>query len=54
MIFKVDKNGIYVKTKEDAIVIEELKVEGKKLMSVKEFLNGVKIEELLKQKFRKE
>ncbi len=53
-IIKVEKDGIYVKTKDNAIVIEELKIEGKKLMSVKEFLNGVKKEELLNQKFGKE
>lgn len=53
-IFKIDKDGIYVKTRDNAVVIEELKVEGKKLMNVKEFLNGVNKEEMLYKIFRKE
>ena len=45
------KNGIKVKTLTDSIVIEELKFEGKKEMTAKEFLNGVKKEDLLNKKF---
>lgn len=53
-IIDVLKDGIVVKTKDDSIVIEELKQEGKKKMSAKEFLNGVKKEDLINKKFEKE
>ena len=53
-IVKADKTGIYIKTTTDAVVIEELKLEGKKEMTAKEFLNGVKAETILKKKFEKE
>ena len=47
-------DGIVVKTEDDSIVIEGLKVEGKKMMTSKEFLNGINKEELLNKKFEKE
>ncbi len=53
-IIDADKTGIYVKTTTDAVVIEELKIEGKKEMTAKEFLNGVKKESLINKKFEKE
>ena len=53
-IIDVLKDGIAVKTKDGKIIIEELKMEGKKKMSCKEFLNGVKKEELINKKFEKE
>ena len=53
-IIKADKTGLFVKTLTDAVVIEELKIEGKKEMSVKEFLNGVKADSLIDKKFEKE
>ena len=53
-IIKVDKTGIYVKTKTDAVAIEELKIEGKKQLSVQELLNGMNKEDLLNKFFRKE
>lgn len=53
-IVKIDKDAIYIKTKDDSIKIEELKFEGKKRMTTKEFLNGVKKEDLLNKKFEKE
>ena len=54
LIYKVDKTGLYVKTKENAVAIEELKVEGKKQLPIKDLLNGMKPEELLNKSHRKE
>lgn len=54
LIYKVDKTGLYVKTKENAVAIEELKIEGKKQLPIKDLLNGMKPEELLNKSFRKE
>ena len=53
-IYKIEKDGIYVKTNTDAVVIEELKMEGKKEMTAKEFVNGIKKEDYLNKKFVKE
>jgi methionyl-tRNA formyltransferase len=53
-IIDVLKDGIAVKTQDGAIIIEELKPEGKKQMTAKEFLNGVKEEDLINKKFEKE
>ncbi len=53
-IIDVLKDGIVVKTTDGAIIIEELKVEGKKKMSCKEYLNGIKKEDLINKKFEKE
>lgn len=53
-IVDILKDGIVVKTKDGSIVIEDLKMEGKKRMSSKEFLNGVKKEELINKEFKKE
>lgn len=53
-IIDVLKDGIVVKTKDSSIIIEELKMEGKKKMTAKEFLNGVKKEDLINKKFEKE
>ena len=53
-IIDILKDGIVVKTKDSSIVIEELKMEGKKKMTTKEYLNGVKKEELINKKFEKE
>lgn len=53
-IIDVLKDGFVVKTKDGSIIIEELKMEGKKKMTSKEFLNGVKKEELINKMFRKE
>lgn len=53
-IVKVDKTGIYVKTQTDAVVIEELKIEGKKQLTVQDLLNGMNKEELMNKIFRKE
>ena len=53
-IVDILKDGIVVKTKDGSIVIEDLKMEGKKRMSSKEFLNGVKKEDLINKEFKKE
>lgn len=53
-IVMVDKTGIYVKTNDDLVVVEELKIEGKKQLSVQDLLNGMNKEELLNKVFRKE
>ncbi len=53
-IYKVDKTGLYVKAKENAVALEEIKIEGKKQLPIKDLLNGMKPEELLNKCFRKE
>ena len=53
-IVNIDKNGLYIKTKTDIVVIEELKPEGKKIMTTKEFINGIKKEDYVKKVFKKE
>ena len=53
-IYKVDKTGLYVKAKENAVALEEIKIEGKKQLPMKDLLNGMKPEELLNKCFRKE
>ena len=53
-IVKVDKTGMYVKTNDDFVVIEELKIEGKKKLAIQDLLNGMNKEELLNKIFRKE
>ena len=53
-IIDVLRDGIVVKVGDGAIVIEELKYEGKKQMTAKEFLNGIKRETLINKEFQKE
>lgn len=53
-IIAVEKDYFVVKTGKDAIKIEEIQPEGKKKMTVKEYLNGVKKEALLNKQFKKE
>lgn len=53
-IIAVEKDYFVVKTGKDAIKIEEIQPEGKKKMTVKEYLNGVKKEVLLNKQFKKE
>lgn len=50
-IIDVDKNGLLIKTDKDAVLIQEIKPEGKNRMSVKDFLNGTKKEDLINKKF---
>ena len=53
-VVKVDKTGMYVKTNDELVVIEELKIEGKKRLTIQDLLNGMNKEELLNKIFRKE
>lgn len=46
-ITKIDKTGIYVNTNDYIIKITEMKLEGKKKCFVKDFVNGIKIEEYI-------
>jgi len=46
-ITKIDKTGIYVNTNDYIIKITEMKLEGKKRCFVKDFVNGIKIEEYI-------
>ena len=50
-IIEVDKNGILIKTAKDAVLIQEIKPEGKNRMAIKDFLNGTKKEDLINKKF---
>ena len=45
-IMDITKNGIYVSTSDYIIIIKELKLEGKKKCDVRDFVNGINIEEL--------
>ncbi|MBR1385985.1 MAG: methionyl-tRNA formyltransferase [Bacilli bacterium] len=51
-IIKVEKDELIVKCGIDSIKILELQPEGKKKMDIKEFLNGVKKEDLLNKVFK--
>lgn len=53
-ILAVEKDYFVVKANPDAVKIEEIQPEGKKKMTVKEYLNGVKKEVLLDKQFKKE
>lgn len=53
-IIDISKDGIIVKTKDSAIKILELQIEGKKKMTSKEYLNGINKEEILNKVFVKE
>ena len=44
-ITNIDKTGIYVSTKDHIIKFIDIKLEGKKRCLVKDFINGIKIEE---------
>ena len=48
-IEKIDKTGIYVDTIDNMIVFTDIKLEGKKRCLVKDFINGIKIEDYLKK-----
>ena len=43
-VIAVDKTALYVRTGENALKITQVQLEGKRRMSVKEFLLGCKIE----------
>ena len=46
-ITDIDKTGIYVNTKDFIIKFTEIKLEGKKKCLVKDFINGIKVEEFV-------
>lgn len=46
-IIKIDKTGIYVSTNDFVIKLTDIKLEGKKRCLVKDFVNGIKIEDYL-------
>lgn len=50
-IVRVYEDGIGVSTGDSEIVLKEIKVEGKKKMFVRDFLNGIKKEELIGKVF---
>ena len=45
MIIDINKTGIYVNTKDFVIKLTDIKLEGKKRCLVKDFVNGIKLEE---------
>lgn len=46
-IIDIDKTGIYVNTKDFVIKLIDIKLEGKKRCLVKDFINGIKIDEYI-------
>ena len=46
-IANIDKTGIYVSTNDFMVKLTDIKLEGKKRCLVKDFINGIKIEEYL-------
>ncbi len=46
-IEKIDKTGIYVNTSDNIIKLTDIKLEGKKRCLVKDFINGINIEDYL-------
>ena len=46
-ITNIDKTGIYVNTNDFIIKLKDIKLEGKKRCLVKDFINGIKIEEYI-------
>lgn len=44
-IYKVDKDYIYVSTKENGLILTEVQLEGKKRMNTQAFLRGCQVEE---------
>lgn len=46
-ISKIDKTGIYVNTKNNMIIITDIKLEGKKRCKVSEFINGIKVDDYI-------
>ena len=47
IIEKIDKTGIYISTIDNLIKLTDIKLEGKKRCLVKDFINGIKIEEYI-------
>lgn len=53
-IVRIHENGIGISTKDSEIIITELKPEGKRRMSAKEYLNGINKEALIGKVFNEE
>lgn len=53
-IVKIYNDGIGVSTKDYELIITDIKIEGKKRMLVKDYLNGIEKEKLLGKVFNKE
>ena len=51
-ITKIEKDGIYISCQDKEIKITKLQVSGKKQVSVKDYINGIKKEELLGQELK--
>ena len=50
-IIDINKNGIYVCTKDNVIKITDIKLEGKKRCKIQDFINGIKKEKYINKKF---
>ena len=46
-IEKIDKNGIYVSTLDNLILLKDIKLEGKKRCKVSDFINGINVKEYI-------
>lgn len=46
-IEKLDKTGMYISTNDNLLMITDIKLEGKKRCLIKDFINGIKIEEYI-------
>ena len=46
-IEKIDKTGMYLSTNDNLLMITDIKLEGKKRCLIKDFINGIKIEEYI-------
>lgn len=49
-IIDINKNGMFVATKDNIIKITDLKIEGKKRCKIRDFINGVKKEDYINKK----
>lgn len=50
-IIDINKDGLYVTTKDKIVRITDIKLEGKKRCKIKDFINGIKKEEYINKKF---
>lgn len=50
-ITKIDKDGIYVSCSDNEIVLTRIQVPGKKIMEVKDYINGIKKEDFINKMF---
>lgn len=40
-IVKIDKNGVYIQTKDGVVILKDIQLQGKKRMLIRDFMNGV-------------